>query len=126
MRWSSGSRALFVALAFLAASAAPALGATEITPQEKKLIPLAKKEGGFTFINANLLDPTMRRMRAAFLKHYGMGDDFKFNFVLKGTGPTVATARQEIKWRMMASGQGSGLHQRRPGTIRSPFRHPMR
>lgn len=86
-----------IPIVLLLAFVIPALAATEITPQEKKLIPLAKKEGAFTFLNANLLDPDMRLMRTAFLKHYGLGEDFKFNFVLKGTGPTVATARQEMK-----------------------------
>ncbi|MEK6710671.1 MAG: hypothetical protein AABZ64_08830, partial [Nitrospinota bacterium] len=97
MRWSSGSRALLVALAFLAASAAPALGATEITPQEQKLIPLAKKEGGVIFLETSWKDDTMRRLGPAFIKHYGLGGGFKVNHVLKGTGPTVSMARQEIK-----------------------------
>ena len=40
---------------------------------------------------------TAKRMGEAFIKRYGLGDDFQFNNIRKGTGATVATVRQEIK-----------------------------
>ncbi len=86
-----------IPLALLVAASVPAFGATEITPQEKKLIRAAKKEGTATFLNPWLQDPTARAMGVAFRKHYGLGSGFKFNSIRKGTGATVATARQEIK-----------------------------
>ncbi len=51
----------------------------DITPQEKKLIRAAK------------------RMGSSFIKRYGLGSDFKFKNIRKGTGATVAQVRQEIK-----------------------------
>ena len=71
--------------------------AANLTPQEKKLIPLAKKEGAVTIINPLFSDRTATRMAAAFKKRYGLGDDFKFNNLRKGTGATVAQVRQEMK-----------------------------
>ncbi|KPK20084.1 MAG: hypothetical protein AMJ67_03425 [Betaproteobacteria bacterium SG8_41] len=86
-----------VALAAGVFAAAASVGAAELTPQEKKLIPLAKKEGGVTIINAIFSDRTSTRMAAAFKKRYGLGDDFQFNNLRKGTGATVAQVRQEMK-----------------------------
>ena len=89
-----GIGAAFVAGVFCAASV---LQAAELTPQEKALIPLAKKEGAVTIITGLFSDETAQRMAEAFKKRYGLGDDFKFNNLRKGTGATVAQVRQEIK-----------------------------
>jgi iron(III) transport system substrate-binding protein len=86
-----------VALAAGVLATAASVGAADLTPQEKKLIPLAKKEGAVTIINPLFSDETGTRMAAAFKKRYGLGDDFKFNNLRKGTGATVAQVRQEIK-----------------------------
>ncbi|ETX04651.1 ABC transporter substrate-binding protein [Candidatus Entotheonella palauensis] len=71
--------------------------AADLSPQEQKLIPLAKEEGAVTLINPLFSDRTAKRLGAAFIKRYGLGDDFKFNNIRKGTGATVSTVRQEIK-----------------------------
>ena len=71
--------------------------AAELTPQEKKLIAATKQEGAVTIINPLFSDRTAKRMGEAFIKRYGLGSDFKFNNIRKGTGATVATVRQEIK-----------------------------
>ncbi|MGQ0752871.1 MAG: ABC transporter substrate-binding protein [Betaproteobacteria bacterium] len=70
--------------------------AAELTPQEKKLIPLAKQEGAVTIINAIFSDETAQRLGPAFIKRYGLGPDFQFNNLRKGTGQTVSQVRQEI------------------------------
>jgi hypothetical protein len=85
------------ALAAGAFATAASVGAADLTPQEKKLIPLAKKEGAVTIINPLFSDATATRMAEVFKKRYGLGDDFKFNNLRKGTGATVAQVRQEIK-----------------------------
>jgi len=71
--------------------------AAQLTPQEKKLIPLAKKEGAVTIINPLFSDLTANRLGPAFIKYYGLGSDFKFNNLRKGTGQVVAQVRQEIQ-----------------------------
>jgi len=86
-----------VALAAGIFAAATSVSAADLTPQEKKLIPLAKKEGGVTIINAIFSDETSTRMAKAFKARYGLGDDFQFNNLRKGTGATVAQVRQEMK-----------------------------
>jgi iron(III) transport system substrate-binding protein len=68
-----------------------------LTAQEKSLIAGAKKEGAVTIINPLFSERTARRMSAAFKKRYGLGDDFKFNNLRKGTGATVSQVRQEFK-----------------------------
>lgn len=78
-------------------SAATLANAAELTAQEKALIAGAKKEGAVTLINPIFAERTAKRMGAAFKKRYGLGDDFKFNNLRKGTGATVAQVRQEIK-----------------------------
>ena len=50
-----------------------------ITPQEKKLIAGAKKEGSVTLINPLISDRTSKRLQKAFRKYYGLGDGFKYN-----------------------------------------------
>ena len=70
--------------------------AADLTPQEQKLVPGAKKEGAVTILNAIFSDRTGERLGAAFIKRYGLGADFKFNNLRKGTGQTVAQVRQEI------------------------------
>jgi len=93
--WSfAASLAAAVAAAFVSAAA---LHAADLTPQEKALIPLAKKEGAVTIINPLFSDETATRMAEAFKKRYGLGDGFKFNNLRKGTGATVAQVRQEIQ-----------------------------
>lgn len=94
------STAAFLAAPFTAAAilaAASAAYAADLTPQEKALIEAAKKEGAVTIINPLFSDRTAQRMGAAFKKRYGLGDDFQFNNLRKGTGATVAQVRQEIK-----------------------------
>jgi len=86
-----------VALAAGILAAAATVSAADLTPQEKKLIPLAKKEGAVTIINPLFSDRTGTRMAEAFKKRYGLGDDFKFNNLRKGTGATIAQVRQEMK-----------------------------
>jgi hypothetical protein len=69
----------------------------ELTPQEEKLISLAKEEGAVTLINPLFSDRTAKRLGQSFIERYGLGDAFQFNNIRKGTGATVATVRQEIK-----------------------------
>ncbi len=64
---------------------------------EKALAPLAKAEGAVTIIHPLFSDRTGTRMAEAFKKRYGLGDDFQFNSLRKGTGATVAQVRQEIQ-----------------------------
>jgi len=71
--------------------------ADELTPQEKKLIPLAKAEGAVITMSSLFQDKTARALEEGFRKRYGLGPDFKYTNIRKGTGPTVSTARQEIK-----------------------------
>lgn len=80
---------LFAATAFVQAA--------ELTPQEKALIPLAIKEGAVTIINPLFSDETANKLGPAFIKYYGLGSDFKFNNLRKGTGQVVAQVRQEIQ-----------------------------
>ncbi|MDH3316289.1 MAG: substrate-binding domain-containing protein [Gammaproteobacteria bacterium] len=71
--------------------------AADLSPQEKKLIPLAKQEGAVTIINPIFSDATSTRMAKAFKERYGLGDAFQFNNLRKGTGATVAQVRQEMQ-----------------------------
>jgi iron(III) transport system substrate-binding protein len=70
--------------------------AADLTPQEKALVDGAKKEGAVTILNAIFSDRTGERLGQAFVKRYGLGSNFKFNNLRKGTGQTVAQVRQEI------------------------------
>ncbi len=70
--------------------------AADLTPQEKALIEGAKKEGAITLLNPIFSDRTGERLGQAFIKRYGLGPNFKFNNLRKGTGQTVAQVRQEI------------------------------
>ena len=83
------------ALALMTATAFAQMA--DLTPQEKKLIEAAKKEGAVTIINPLFSDRTGQRMGEAFKKRYGLGADFKFNNLRKGTGATVSQVRQEIQ-----------------------------
>lgn len=74
-----------------------ALAGGHISPQEQALIEGAKAEGSVTIIHPLFSDRTTQRMGAAFAKRYGLGDDFEFNSLRKGTGATVAQVRQEIQ-----------------------------
>jgi iron(III) transport system substrate-binding protein len=71
--------------------------AAELTPQEKKLVPLAKKEGAVTIINPQFSDETANKLGPAFIKRYDLGPDFQFNNLRKGTGQVVSQVRQEIR-----------------------------
>ncbi len=71
--------------------------AADLTPQEKALVPLAMKEGSVTIINPLFSDETANKLGPAFIKYYGLGNDFKFNNLRKGTGQVVAQVRQEIQ-----------------------------
>lgn len=86
-----------VSVTALVAASSLAFAAGDITPQEKKLIGAAKEEGSVTIINPIFAERTAKRMAAAFVKRYDLGDDFKFNNLRKGTGATVAQVTQEIK-----------------------------
>ena len=70
--------------------------AADLTPQEKALIPLAKKEGAVTIINPQFSDLTANNLGPAFIKRYGLGSNFKFHNLRKGTGQVVSQVRQEI------------------------------
>ena len=83
------------AIALLAAGSVAQAGG-HLNAQEKALIAGAKAEGAVTIINPLFSDRTSQRMGAAFKKRYGLGDDFKFASLRKGTGATVAQVRQEI------------------------------
>ena len=74
-----------------------AIAAGHLTAQEQALIPGAKAEGSVTIIHPLFSDRTSQRMGEAFKKRYGLGDDFQFNSLRKGTGATVAQVRQEIQ-----------------------------
>lgn len=74
-----------------------AIAAGHLTPQEQALIPGAKAEGSVTIIHPLFSDRTSQLMGEAFKKRYGLGDDFQFNSLRKGTGATVAQVRQEIQ-----------------------------
>lgn len=84
------------AIALLAASSV-AQADGHLNATEKALIAGAKAEGAVTIINPLFSDRTAQRMGAAFKKRYGLGDDFKFASLRKGTGATVAQVRQEIQ-----------------------------
>jgi iron(III) transport system substrate-binding protein len=81
----------------MASSQLSSAHAAQLTPQEEKLAPLAKKEGAVTIINPLFSDATSIRLGEAFIKRYNLGSDFKFNNLRKGTGATIAQVRQEIK-----------------------------
>ena len=85
------------ALALAAVSTTAFAAMADLTPQEKALIEGAKAEGAVTIIHPLFSDRTTQRMEVAFKKRYGLGDDFQFNSLRKGTGATVAQVRQEIK-----------------------------
>ena len=94
----SASRIITGAALAVALLAVATLGqAATLTSQEQALIAAAKKEGAVTIINPLFSDRTSRRMGPAFVKRYGLGPDFKFNNLRKGTGATVSQVRQEIK-----------------------------
>ncbi len=83
--------------AMVALLAASTVGhAVELTPQEQKLVGPAKQEGGVVLLNPIFSDRTGQRLGEAFVRRYGLGADFKFSNLRKGTGQTVAQVRQEI------------------------------
>ncbi len=93
----SSCKSKLTAIAAVALLGGTAIGyAAELTPQEKKLVEGAKKEGAVTLLNPIFSDRTGERLGQAFIKHYNLGPDFKFNNLRKGTGQTVAQVRQEI------------------------------
>ncbi|MGH6725198.1 MAG: ABC transporter substrate-binding protein [Pseudolabrys sp.] len=71
--------------------------ADDLTPQERALIEGAKKEGAVTVLNPQFSDWTGQHLGEGFVKRYGLGPNFKFNNLRKGTGATVAQTRQEIQ-----------------------------
>jgi len=99
MKTSTGSLGLLAgAASVVALLAATSLGqAQALNPQEEALVAGAKKEGAVTIINPLFSDRTAQRMGAAFIKRYGLGSNFKFNNLRKGTGATVSQVRQEIQ-----------------------------
>ena len=90
-----------------------AVNATNMTPQEKALIPLAKKEGAVISLISLFQDRTAKALEKAFRERYGLGDDFSYTNIRKGTGPSLSMARQEIKANrvtfdvIMTAGAGS-------------------
>ena len=89
--------AIFILAAFVSLGMASAAIADGVTPQEKKLIRAAKKEGSVMLINALLQDPSAKAVAKGFVSRYGLGSGFKFKNLRKKTGAVVATTRQEIK-----------------------------
>jgi ABC-type Fe3+ transport system substrate-binding protein len=73
------------------------IDAQELTPQEQALVEAAREEGAVTIINPLFSDRTGQLLGEAFIKRYGLGPDFEFNNLRKGTGATVAQVRQEIQ-----------------------------
>lgn len=98
MRSRTRPLTFLIGAALAGAMLVPAGGvlAAELTPQEKRLIDGAKKEGAVTIINPLFSDETAKRLGEAFVKRYDLGSGFKFNNLRKGTGQTVAQVRQEI------------------------------
>jgi iron(III) transport system substrate-binding protein len=92
-----GPKVITVAAALLFGASASVAQAANLTPQEQKLVAGAKKEGAITFLNPLFSDRTAQRVGEAFKKRYGLGPDFKFNNLRKGTGATVAQTRQEMR-----------------------------
>jgi iron(III) transport system substrate-binding protein len=84
-----------IAVALLAA--ATVAQAADLTPQEKKLVEGARKEGAVTVINPLFSDITGQRLGEGFIKRYDLGSGFTFNNLRKGTGATVSQVRQEIQ-----------------------------
>jgi iron(III) transport system substrate-binding protein len=82
--------------AVLLVAASPVGHAVELTPQEQKLVPAAKQESAVVLLNPIFSDRTGQRLGEAFVRRYGLGPDFKFSNLRKGTGQTVAQVRQEI------------------------------
>jgi iron(III) transport system substrate-binding protein len=98
LNFTKGVSTALLAVTAVGLSATAVLAqAADLTPQEKALIAGAKKEGAVTIINPLFSDRTGQRMGQAFIKRYGLGADFKFNNLRKGTGQTVAQVRQEIQ-----------------------------
>ncbi|MCC7485836.1 MAG: ABC transporter substrate-binding protein [Burkholderiales bacterium] len=91
------AQAMAIALATCVFCATAAAAAADLTPQEKALIPLAKKEGAVTIINPQFSDLTANNLGPAFIKRYGLGPEFRFNNLRKGTGQVVSQVRQEIR-----------------------------
>ncbi|MBM3527413.1 MAG: ABC transporter substrate-binding protein [Alphaproteobacteria bacterium] len=86
-----------VAAPFVALIVSAGIGlSAELSPQEKKLVEGAKKEGAVTLLNPIFSDRTGELLGKAFVQHYNLGPNFKFNNLRKGTGQTVAQVRQEI------------------------------
>lgn len=83
----------------LLAAGAFGAGAAELTPQEKKLVEAARKEGAVTLLNPVLSDRTGQLLGEAFIKRYDLGPNFRFNNLRRGTGQTVSQVRQEMKAR---------------------------
>ncbi|MFC1491282.1 ABC transporter substrate-binding protein [Nitrospinota bacterium] len=86
-----------VGLVFAFSLPAATVGASEVTPQEKKLIRAAKKEGTVISNISLFQDRTVRHLRRELIKRYGLGKNFKYINFRKGTGGSIAMARQEIK-----------------------------
>lgn len=81
----------------LAVPLAALAAADDLTPQEKALIPLAKKEGAVISLISLFQDRTAKALEKGFRERYGLGDDFSYTNIRKGTGPSLSMARQEIK-----------------------------
>ena len=98
MRLPSRKRVLGISGGLIFALTVPAAAVADaLTPQEKALIPLAKAEGEVISMSSLFQDKTARALEEGFRNRYGLGPDFKYTNIRKGTGPTVSTARQEIK-----------------------------
>lgn len=97
MTHRAASFALGAVLSTALLATAPPGRAASLTPQEEALVPAARQEGAVTLINPLFSDETATRLGAAFIKRYGLGSDFKFHNLRKGTGQTVAQVRQEIQ-----------------------------
>ncbi len=88
---------IIAAVAALAVFASGTPAAAAMTKGQEALVRAAKKEGAVTLLNPLFSDRTAKRMGPAFVKKYGLGSDFKFRNVRKGTGATVSQVRQEMR-----------------------------
>ena len=84
------------AAALVLLATAPNASATNLMPQEQKLVEGARTEGAVTVLNPIFSDRTGERLGEAFIKRYDLGSEFKLNNLRKGTGQTVSQVRQEI------------------------------
>ncbi len=87
---------LLIAAAFLVSSSIPSATA-QFDERTTKLIEGAKKEGMVSYLTCLIRPPTNQRLAAAFKKKYNLGDDFKVQHAMKGTGAIAALMVEEFR-----------------------------